>query len=129
MESRTGAPYLRTVDPAADGLPPTERFAQRLLDHDSGASSCMISWIRTPPRGGSPAGLHVHDVDQHIYVVQGTMSFEADGQRFEGGPGSLAVFPAGTPHRNWNAGSEPTVHLAINAPLPDPAEPFAKPLS
>ena len=44
------------------------------------------------------------------------------------GPGSLVVFPAGVPHRNWNGGTEPTVHLAFNAPMPDPAEPFARPV-
>ena len=37
----------------------------------------------------------------------------------------MVVFPAGVPHRNWNAGSEPTVHLAINVPQPDPSAPFA----
>ena len=25
----------------------------------------------------------------------------------------------------WNGGAEPTVHLALNVPLPDPAVPFA----
>ncbi|HZD37931.1 MAG TPA: cupin domain-containing protein [Actinomycetes bacterium] len=129
MADTTSAPYLRTVDPAAEELPPTERFVQRLLDRDSGATSCMISWIRTPPEGGSPAGMHTHEVDQHIYVLRGTMSFEAGGERFEGGPGSLVFFPAGTPHRNWNAGAEPTVHLAINSPLPEPGKPLGRPVS
>jgi uncharacterized RmlC-like cupin family protein len=54
------------------------------------------------------------------------MSIEVAGERHDCGPGSLIVFPAGVPHRNWNGGTEPTVHLAINAPLPDPSEPFAR---
>jgi len=29
-------------------------------------------------------------------------------------------------HRNWNGGSEPTVHLAFNTPMPNPKLPFAK---
>jgi quercetin dioxygenase-like cupin family protein len=48
-----------------------------------------------------------------------------EGEAHEVGPGSIVVFPAGVPHRNWNAGGEPTVHLAINTPAPDPAVPFA----
>ena len=35
-------------------------------------------------------------------------------------------FPAGVPHRNWNGGREPTVHLAFNTALPDPTSPFAR---
>jgi hypothetical protein len=37
------------------------------------------------------------------------------------------VFPRGVPHRNWNGGSEPTVHLAFNVPLPEEGVPFAQP--
>jgi len=44
------------------------------------------------------------------------------------GAGSLIVFPADVPHRNWNGGIEPTVHPVFNTPLPDPNVPFAKSL-
>jgi mannose-6-phosphate isomerase-like protein (cupin superfamily) len=43
--------------------------------------------------------------------------------------GALVVFPALQPHRNWNEGPDPTVHLAVNAPAPDPDVPFARPVS
>jgi quercetin dioxygenase-like cupin family protein len=56
------------------------------------------------------------------------MSIEIDGKPYDCGPGSLIIFPAGVPHRNWNNGSEPTVHLAFNTPLPDLNVPFAQPL-
>jgi quercetin dioxygenase-like cupin family protein len=65
-------------------------------------------------------------VDQLFYILGGTMSLEIEGKQYEAGPGTLVVFPAGIAHRNWNAGSEATVHLAINSPLPDPALPFAQ---
>src|SRR6266849_5590170 len=119
--------YLRQVDQAAlQGAGPTERFSQWLLDHDSGAQHCSINYIRTPAGGGSPAGMHTHLVDQIFYILSGTMSLEIEGQPYEAGPGTLVVFPAGVPHRNWNGGTEATVHLAINSPLPDPALPFAQ---
>jgi mannose-6-phosphate isomerase-like protein (cupin superfamily) len=41
---------------------------------------------------------------------------------FEAGPGSLVVFPAGVPHRNWNAGDVATVHLSFNTPVPPPKD-------
>jgi len=47
---------------------------------------------------------------------------------FRVGPGGLIAFPANEPHRNWNEGTEPTVHLAINSPAPDPDKPFARPV-
>jgi len=121
--------YIRKVDFAAiDSSDPNERVALRLLDHDSGAKNCTISYIKTPPGGGSPAGLHVHEVDQVFYILSGTMSIEIEGKQYDCSPGSLVIFPAGVPHRNWNGGSEPTVHLAFNTPLPDPNLPFARPL-
>jgi len=119
--------FVRHVDFAAiDRSGANERLTQPLLDHASGAKTCTIICITTPPGDGSPAGLHIHEVDQAFYILRGTMSIEIEGKQYDCGPGSLIVFPAGVPHRNWNGGSEPTVHLAINTPLPDPSKPFAK---
>ena len=119
--------YVRAVDIAAiDGSGPDDRFTQTLFDHTSGAKTCTIQCIRTPAGGGSPAGLHTHQVDQMFYILRGTMSVEIEGREYHAGPGTLVVFPAGVPHRNWNGGSEPTVHLAFNTPLPDPKAPFAR---
>jgi mannose-6-phosphate isomerase-like protein (cupin superfamily) len=119
--------YVRQVDFAAiDKSGVDERLIQGLLDHDSGAKTCTINCIKTPAGGGSPAGMHFHDVDQIFYILRGTMSIEIEGKQYECGPGSLIVFPAGVRHRNWNGGSEPTVHLAFNTPLPDPGKPFAR---
>jgi len=119
--------YLRKVDFARlTGV--DERVTQALLDHDSGATTCSVNCIKTPPGDGSPAGMHTHVVDQIFYVLSGTMNLEIEGQAYSAGPGTLVVFPAGVPHRNWNGGAEPTVHLAFNTPLPSPDEPFARPV-
>jgi quercetin dioxygenase-like cupin family protein len=67
-------------------------------------------------------------VDQLFYVLSGTMNLEIEGRTYSAGPGTLVVFPAGVPHRNWNGGAEPTVHLAFNTPLPSPDEPFSRPV-
>lgn len=119
--------YLRTVD-FARLTAVADRVTQPLLDWDSGATSCSVNCIKTPPGEGSPAGMHTHLVDQLFYILSGTMSLEIDGHAYTAHPGTLVVFPAGVPHRNWNGGSEPTVHLAVNTPLPSPDEPFARPV-
>jgi len=119
--------YLRKVDFAAlDTTPVSERVSQKLIERASGATAAVISYIRTPAGGGSPEGLHVHEVDQHFYVLSGTMNIEVAGEHFEADPGSLVWFPAGVPHRNWNEGEEPTVHLAVNTPLPPEGVPFGR---
>ena len=117
--------YLRKVDFAELGAA-SGRVTQSLLDRDSGAISCSVSCIKTPPGEGSPAGTHTHAVDQLFYVLSGIMDLEIAGRPYTAGPGTLVVFPAGVPHRNWNGGAEPTVHLAINSPLPAADEPFAR---
>ena len=120
--------YVRKVDiDAFARTAPDERKTQRLFDHSTGATTCSINYIKTPSGGGSPAGLHIHPVDQLFYVLSGTMGLEIEGKEYTAGPGTLVVFPKGVPHRNWNGGTEPTEHLAFNAPLPDPNLPFATP--
>jgi mannose-6-phosphate isomerase-like protein (cupin superfamily) len=119
--------YVRIVDFAAiEKSDADKRFTQILFDHTSGAKTCSINCIKTPAGGGSPAGMHVHVVDQIFYILSGTMSIEIEGKQYECSPGSLIVFPAGIRHRNWNGSSKPIVHLAFNTPLPDPNVPFAE---
>lgn len=102
------------------------RLNQPLVDETSGVQGCAVNCVTTPPGDGSPAGLHTHVVDQIFYVLQGTMNLEIAGTEYQAGPGTLITFPAGVAHRNWNGGTEPTIHLAINAPKPDPREPFSQ---
>jgi len=118
--------YLQHLDLTALSASP-ERLNRALIDDTLGVNGCAVSCVVTPPGDGSPAGLHTHAVDQVFYVLQGTMSLEITGREFQAGPGTLVTFPAGVPHRNWNAGDGATVHLAIAAPKPDPREPFARP--
>jgi quercetin dioxygenase-like cupin family protein len=94
----------------------TSRTIQRVLGPQVGITSLDLRCIKTPPQEGSPSGLHTHDQDQVFYVISGTMKLEVNGAEHEAGPSSLVIFPAGVPHRNWNEGPEPTVHIAINAP-------------
>jgi mannose-6-phosphate isomerase-like protein (cupin superfamily) len=118
--------YLHHLDLAALSAS-AGRLNQPLVDATSGVTGCAVNCVTTPAGDGSPAGLHTHVVDQIFYVLQGTMSLEIAGAEYQAGPGTLITFPAGVAHRNWNRGTEPTVHLAINAPQPDPREPFARP--
>ena len=116
--------YVRNVDFGAIDKA-DKRFTQALLERSGAYAGCTVNCIKTPAGEGSPAGLHTHPVDQLFYVMSGVMSLEIEGKQYQAGPGTLVVFPKGVPHRNWNAGSEPTVHLAIQIPAPDPGVPFS----
>lgn len=120
---------IRPVD--EEGLAhtgPAERWTQILHDRSQGAVGCEVRLIRTPGGGGSPAGLHVHNFEQVFYLLEGEMNIEVDGIESVVRARSAIVFPQGVPHRNWNAGAAPTLHLAINAPAPDPDEPISHPV-
>jgi len=47
-----------------------DRVTQRLVTAAE-SSGCTLTLIRTPAGGGSPAGLHTHEVDQVFYVLEG----------------------------------------------------------
>jgi quercetin dioxygenase-like cupin family protein len=130
LTNDSGFQYLRQVDFAAfAALGPDERRSQKLLDRSTGADEVAVNYIRTPAGGGSPEGMHTHDVQQVFYVLTGTMRIEVDGRTFDAVPGSVVVFPKGVPHRNWNETDSETIHLAINAPAPELGVPFAKKVS
>jgi mannose-6-phosphate isomerase-like protein (cupin superfamily) len=119
-------PYVRHLDTERfAALAPDERASQKMLSMADGADAVTVSYVRTPAGGGSPEGLHYHEVEQVFYVLAGTMSIEVDGQTSECGPGSLVVFPPGVHHRNWNRSDAETLHLNICAPGADPSRPFA----
>lgn len=100
------------------------RWSQELTAEDL-TKHCMVHIVKTPPGGGSPEGLHTHVVDQIFYILRGKMNIEIQGAEHTSGPGTLVVFLAGVPHRNWNAGTEATVHLSIVAPPSPKNIPFA----
>jgi mannose-6-phosphate isomerase-like protein (cupin superfamily) len=103
--------YLRHVDLERMEAS-SERFRQGLHDRDDGAIGSKIYCVSLPP-GGSSEGVHTHAVEQSFYVIAGTLFVEIDGQEYQAGPGTLVVTPAGTPHRNWNPGTERTTFLGI----------------
>jgi quercetin dioxygenase-like cupin family protein len=129
MNGDTEFDYLRVVDAAAiAALNADERLSQPLVGRRTGTESCSINHVCTPPGGGSPAGVHVHEVDQLVYVLDGTMEFDIDGHDVVANRGSLVVIPAGAVHRHWNAGTERSMHLVINAPAPDLDRPLSIPV-
>jgi mannose-6-phosphate isomerase-like protein (cupin superfamily) len=117
--------YIRPIDFATFNAD-RARFLQRLVDRsNSDITSCCVNYVRTPPRGGTPGGEHVHDYDQFMFLISGRMMVKIAGETHAVGPGTLMIFPAQVPHHFWNLDEE-TIHLTIMAPAPDPDKPRAR---
>ena len=68
------------------------------------------------PRTSGPAR-HVHTrEDEGIYVIDGVLTAEVGGQRFEVGPGAFLWMPRGLPHTFANLGDDPVRGLGLINP-------------
>jgi mannose-6-phosphate isomerase-like protein (cupin superfamily) len=107
--------YLRLLDQEA--LDSTVgRYGQTFVESEPGISNCSVTYTRSDVGSDAPrAPLHDHPFDQLFFVISGTMTIEIEGEQlFDAGPNSMVIYPKGVMHRNFNQGTEPTVHLSIN---------------
>jgi Cupin domain len=65
----------------------------------------MVLYSRVPPGYHGPK-LHTHSVDQIYFVVSGSMRVQVGTQVST----VMVLIPAGTPHCNWNDGTEDEQH-------------------
>lgn len=93
---------------------------QGLVDRASGASARVFVAAIAP---GSGMGLHFHPFDQFYFILSGKLQFAIGTVEQAAGQGDLVIFPAGTAHRNWNAGSEAVIEITINVPEAMPGQP------
>ncbi len=67
------------------------------------------------PMSGPP--LHRHSLeDEFFYVLEGEITWQIDGRRISGGPGTSAFAPRGTAHTFQNFGTEPARMLGVITP-------------
>lgn len=100
---------VREVDPA---LYSPDQFTSQLI---YSSEEIFLLSSRVPPRGAGPAR-HTHPVDQFLYCVKGELQLEIADEVYTMRPGSLAFFPAGTPHFNWNETDEEEIHIEVMLP-------------
>jgi mannose-6-phosphate isomerase-like protein (cupin superfamily) len=118
--------YVRSVDFSA--FPAGAFHSQRLADASTGLDSCLCLSTRVPPGAGTTSGLHIHPSDQLYYVLRGTMHAKVGDATYVVEPGNLVIIPAGTPHWNWNEGSEDELHFELIVPTPPAGTPLVTPL-
>jgi len=118
--------YLRRVDPEKFDM--TRFSVQTLAGRESGSERCLFRVARVPAGSVATEEPHIHAMDKFYFILGGVMSLEIEKQRYDAGPNTLIFVPAGVPHRNWNEGSEPEVHIVLFVPEPAPGEQLVLPV-
>ncbi len=94
-----------------------ERLEMRRVVRN-GQPSLALHGTQPPHPDGPPLHLHVYEVEEG-HVVTGTLATEIDGRQGTAITGDSVRFPAGLPHRWWNAGDETLVVDGYATPLVD----------
>jgi mannose-6-phosphate isomerase-like protein (cupin superfamily) len=90
---------------------------QTLADRAGGSTGMRLNLLRVAPGSGSP-DFHIHAFDQVYFILEGEMHIDIGRRTFRAGAGSLVYIPAGTVHRNYNAGPEIERHISLLVPEP-----------
>lgn len=73
-------------------------------EHTAGAFTLVDALV--PPGGGPPPHTHSRE-DESFYIIEGTMTFTANGRTFTAGPGESVHIPRGIPHHFHNSSDRP----------------------
>lgn len=92
---------------------PGERVRVHVASRAFGGRLTVIESLSEP---GAGAPLHIHPDDEVFHVVEGLVTFDCAGERFEAGPGAIVAVPAGTPHRWSNFSDGPARMMVMLTP-------------
>ena len=88
---------------------------ERLASHNETAGAFGMSLVTQP--AGTATPLHIHtEEDEAFYVLDGNMTYSADGQIYRLSTGSFIFLPRGLPHGFRVTGSDPVRFLAVVLP-------------
>ena len=100
--------------PRPDATPSKRTFSLKLRCDETAGSIMMFE---TTIPAGAKSTFHLHrDSDEVGYVLTGEMLFKIGDAVVEGGPGTCAFIPRGTPHCWKNAGAEAGRALFLYTP-------------
>ena len=88
---------------------------ERLASGEETGGGIGVSLVTQPPGTATP--VHVHTLeDEAFYLLDGTMTYSADGELHRLAPGSFIYLPRGRPHAFRVTGDAPVRFLAIATP-------------
>ena len=86
-----------------------------LLNSEQTGGTIAVMLETTPPGGGPPTHFHNNE-DEIFLVIDGQISYFAEGQWTEVGVGGVVYLPTGVIHSYRNIGSSPSRHWIITIP-------------
>lgn len=90
----------------------TKTTVRWLITKEDGAQSFATRRFEIQP--GGKVGVHDHDEDHHVYILQGTAEFfNNDGQKLTVEPTDTIYIPPNEPHGINNNGSEVLAFICI----------------
>jgi len=93
---------------------PGDRVRFLVTGAESGGA-CFIIEVTTPPGGGPPPHIH-HQEEESFYLLQGTLTIQADGRTFRAVAGDFIHVPRGTIHSFRNDGTEDAKMIVTVSP-------------
>jgi quercetin dioxygenase-like cupin family protein len=90
---------------------------ERLASHRETAGTFGLSLVTQPPGAATPVHIHTQE-DEAFYVLDGNLTYSADGQIYRLSPGSFIYLPKGLPHAFRVTGDEPVRFLGLVLPGP-----------
>ena len=87
-----------------------------LVDETQGSGSVVMFEMTVPPGARVPAPHYHRDVDEVVYMLEGTLTFSLDGQKRELRSGDNLFVPRGAVHGFENLHSEATRSLGVLTP-------------
>jgi mannose-6-phosphate isomerase-like protein (cupin superfamily) len=93
---------------------PGEKIGMRLESEHTG-NAFSLTEIIVAPQAGPPLHIH-HDADEVLFVLDGTVDFVCNNERFRTGPGGFAAMPKGVPHAFRNFGNAAARMIVLLSP-------------
>jgi quercetin dioxygenase-like cupin family protein len=81
---------------------------------DTGGAYALLHAV-VPPGGGPPPHVHRRE-DEAFFVLEGDLTFQADGRTFPAAPGSWITLPKGSRHTFRNTGAATARMLIVVTP-------------
>jgi quercetin dioxygenase-like cupin family protein len=91
-----------------------DRYTILASGEQTGGAYALVEAL-VPPGGGPPPHIHRRE-DEAFYVLEGSLTFQSDGQTLAGTPGAWITLPRGSLHSFRNTGATPARMLILVAP-------------
>lgn len=87
-----------------------------LVDEAQSSGKLVMFEMTVPPQARVPAPHYHREVDEAVYVLEGTLTMSLDGQKHELGPGDSLFVPRGAVHGFENLAPTKARSLAVLTP-------------